>query len=187
MAISPNIETPRLIIEPFSEKYLTPRYVSWLNDPEVVRYSEQRHRQHTLESCKKYYESFAGTPNFFWAISLKDTEFHIGNLNAYVDIMNKVADIGILLGEKAAWGKGHGLEAWKAVCDYLLGNGGIRKISAGTLALNAGMLNIMIRSGMVEDGRRFRHYLVEGHEIDLLHYALFANRDYRLRSKGTYF
>jgi RimJ/RimL family protein N-acetyltransferase len=176
MAISSIIETLRLIIEPFSEKHLTQRYVNWLNDKEVVKYSEQRHKQHTFESCKKYFESFANTPNYFWAISLRDTKAHIGNMNAYINTMNKVADIGILLGDREMWGKGYGLEAWKAVCDHLFDNVGIRKITAGTLVLNTGMLNIMIRSGMIEDGRRIRHYLFEGREVDVLHYALYAYR-----------
>jgi RimJ/RimL family protein N-acetyltransferase len=150
------IETKRLLIEPFTAKYLTPRYVSWLNDPDVVQYSEQRHRRHTLESCKQYFESFAGTQHYFWAITLKIDGSHVGNINAYVDPNNQIADIGILIGEKAEWGKGYGLEAWKAVCEYLLEAGSIRKITAGTLSSNKGMLNIMIRAGMVEDGRRTR-------------------------------
>ena len=46
MAESTVIGTTRLQIIPFREEYLTERYVSWLNDPEVVRFSDQRHRQH---------------------------------------------------------------------------------------------------------------------------------------------
>ncbi|HUL00985.1 MAG TPA: GNAT family N-acetyltransferase [Nitrospirota bacterium] len=173
MADSPVIETKRLRIEPFSIKHLTARYVSWLNDPEVVRYSEQRHRRHSLESCKEYFESFQGTPNYLWAIIQKECGIHMGNINAYVDVNNKVADIGILLGEKDEWNKGYGLEVWKAVITYLFDSGCIRKISAGTLTSNRGMINIMVRSGMVEDGRRVRHYLFDGQEIDALHFALF--------------
>ena len=55
------IKTERLILEPFSEKYLTQEYVDWLNNPTVVRYSEQRHRKHTIASCIKYMESLKST------------------------------------------------------------------------------------------------------------------------------
>ena len=174
MAQSPTIETPRLRIVPFSEKYLTPVYVSWLNDPEVVRYSEQRHREHTLESCRQYWQSFADTPNFFWAITAVDPMIgHIGNINAYVDTMNSVADVGIMIGNRTVWGKGYGLEAWIAVCNYLLNEEGMRKVTAGTLATNKGMLRIMERSGMTVDGRRIRHALIEGVEVDVVYAALF--------------
>jgi len=170
------IETTRLKIVPFSEEHLTQRYVGWLNDPEVVRYSEQRYRVHTLESCEEYMRSFDHTPNFFWALIARDVDLgHIGNINAYVDVSNNVADVGILIGEKQAWKRGFGLEAWTAVCDYLLHVANLRKITAGTLAVNSGMLQIMRRAGMIEDGRRIGHCLYEGREVDVIHMALFRN------------
>ena len=174
MAEGPILETPRLRIVPFCELYLTPRYVAWLNDPDVVRYSEQRHRVHTLESCRSYWLSFSGTPHYFWAIIVADgTLDHIGNINAYVDQENLLADVGILIGEKRAWRKGYGLEAWRAVCGYLLGRGGMRKVTAGALAVNTGMLKVMEQAGMVEDGRRYRHYIFEAREVDVIHGAIF--------------
>ncbi|MNR75309.1 hypothetical protein D3C72_59390 [compost metagenome] len=174
--MSIHLETPRLQIVTFSGEHLTERYVGWLNDPEVVRFSEQRHRRHTLVDCQRFWESFENSPNLFLAIVSKDPAAgHIGNLTVYVDPANQIADIGILIGERAVWGQGVGLEAWKAVCHYLLDTRAIRKVTAGTLSVNEGMLSIMRRSGMVEDGRRGRHYLCEGQEVDMVHFALFRS------------
>lgn len=176
MAEGAVIETPRLRIVPFSEAYLSSRYVSWLNDPEVVRYSEQRHRRHTLESCRQYWQSFKDSPNFFWAITAVDTKIgHIGNINAYIDENNSTASVGIMIGERRVWGKGYGLEAWMAVCHYLRQDIGIRKVTAGTVALNKGMLRIMEKSGMVADGRWIRQCVVDGEEVDIIFAALFRN------------
>lgn len=175
MAESPVIETPRLRVLSFSGQYLTPRYVGWLNDLDVVRYSEQRHQKHTMESCRQYWNSFAGSPNFFWAVTLRENpRDHIGNMNAYVDQVNKTADVGILIGEKSVWKQGYGLEAWCAVCGFLLEVAGMRKVTAGTIASNAGMRSIMEKAGMVPDGRRIRHYVVNGAEEDVVHFAFFA-------------
>ncbi len=174
MAQSGIIETTHLKIVPFSEEYLTPQYVSWLNNPEVVRFSEQRHRIHTLESCREYMKSFDDTPNYFWAVVAKDSELgHIGNMNAYVDVNNSVADVGILIGEQRAWRKGYGSEAWIAVCRYLLHEANIRKVTVGTLLVNSAMLGVIRRAGMAEDGRRIRHCLFEGSEIDVIYAALY--------------
>lgn len=176
MAESLIIETPRLLIRPFSERYLTPRYVGWLNDPLVVCHSEQRHRSHTPDSCRQYWQSFANTPHYFWAITVLDPSVgHIGNINAYINVANSVADVGILVGERLFWGKGYGLEAWLAVCNYLLRDVGIRKVTAGTIAVNRGMLRIMEKAGMVADGRRIRQCVVEGCEEDVIHAALFKS------------
>lgn len=174
MAESDILTTPRLQLVPFSEEYCTSRYVSWLEDPLVTRYSEQRHRTHTLESCRRYYHSFMGTPNYFWAIVRPDKEpHHIGNANAYIDPYNQIGDIGILIGERSIWGQGYGFEAWKTLCQYLLHGLKVRKVTAGTIAPNLPMLAIMKKAGMVKDGRRLRHYLWEGREVDTIHMALF--------------
>jgi ribosomal-protein-alanine N-acetyltransferase len=176
MADGEVIKTERLRIVPFSEVYLSPRYVSWLNDPEVVRYSEQRHKNHTLETCREYWQSFKDSPHFFWAITTIEGESeHIGNISAYIDEYNFNANVGILIGERGVWGKGYGLEAWMAVCHHLIHDLGIRKVAAGTLAVNKGMLRIMEKSGMVADGRWIRHCLVGGKEVDVVFAALFSN------------
>lgn len=176
MAQTAPIETGRLILEPFGEHRISPEYVGWLNDPEIVRYSEQRHRRHTLQSCREYRLSFEGTPHFFWAIVAKDPALgHIGNMNCYLDESNSTADLGILIGARAAWGRGYGSEAWIAACDHLFRTSGIRKITAGTMAVNTGMLRIMEKAGMREDGIRLRQCLVEGKETDMVHGALFRD------------
>lgn len=172
----PEIETDRCRLHPFSERYLSERYVGWLNDPDVVRHSEQRHRKHTLESCRAYMRSFEGTPHYFMAIVAKDPSLgHVGNINAYVDAANGVADVGILVGEKAVWGKGYGSEAWIAFTRFLLNEGGMRKVTAGTLATNHGMLGIMRRAGMQIEATRRRQALVDGEEIDIVYAALFRD------------
>ena len=176
MAIYEELETKRLKLIPFSEEYLTEKYVGWLNDREVVKYSEQRHRSHNIDSCREYLASFRGTSNYFWAIISKDEALeHIGSITAYVDNNNLVADLGIMIGDKKVWGKGYGTEAWTAVCDYLFMKTKIRKITAGTMALNAGMRSIMRRAGMVPDGARLKQCIYEKTEIDMIYAALFKD------------
>jgi RimJ/RimL family protein N-acetyltransferase len=174
MARSPAIRTKRLVITPFAERHLTARYVAWLNDRELMRYSEQRHKTHTLESCRAYWRSFDDTPNYFWAIEEAANDLgHVGNMNAYVDQRNGLADLGILIGSPQARGKGYGQEAWAGVCNFLFQELGVRKITAGMLALNRPMLTLARHVGMVEDGVRRRHYLCDGMEVDVIHLALF--------------
>jgi RimJ/RimL family protein N-acetyltransferase len=175
-ATSPQILTTRLCLMPFGKEHLTERYVAWLNDPEVVRYSEQRHRRHTLDSCAAYVESFRGTPNHLWAIlCVADGRLHVGNANAYVDTHNGLADVGIMIGEKSHWGRGYAKEAWMGICDCLFRQLRVRKVTAGTVAANKGMLGVMESAGMVPDGTRLKHYQMDGHEVDVVHAALFRD------------
>ncbi len=176
MAKAPLLKTERLRLEPFTEAFLGPRHVGWLNDPDVVRYSGQRLRAHTMESCREYLESFDTSPGLLWAIVVAEGEIgHIGNIQADIDATNNIADLAILIGEKEVWGRGYGAEAWVAACDWLLGPGGLRKVFAGTMTENKAMLSIMEKAGMVEECRRRKHFLWEGREVDVVYAALFAD------------
>ena len=128
-----------------------------------------------------YLKNFEGSHNFFGAILTKDSNIYIGNINTYVDINNKVGDIGILIGDSNFSGKGYGLEAWCSLIFYLFELKGMRKVTGGTMELNIPMLKIMEKSGMIEEGRKKKQYLVEGKEIDLIQSAIFKEEFEKLK------
>ena len=168
------IRTGRLEIIPFDRAHITDKYINWLNDPEVVKFSSQRFRIHTKKTCEEYLETYNNTSNYFWAIIDKANNYgHIGNINAYIDINQNTADLGIIIGEKKVWGKGFGLEAWEVICEFLFNEKSIRKITAGTLSCNKGMLKIAEKSGMKKEGRRLKQEIVRGEEVDVVYFGLF--------------
>lgn len=160
-----------MLIEEFDLIHLSDDYISWLNDPEIVKYSDQRFHVHTRESCQRYLESFRDTANLF--LALIESGRHVGTMTVYFDQNHGVADLGILIGYREAWGNGYGTEAWIAVSEALL-DAGVRKISAGTLETNMGMRTIMTRAGMIPDGRRRAHRVVGGQPVDVVYAAMFA-------------
>jgi RimJ/RimL family protein N-acetyltransferase len=129
--------------------------VAWLNDPEVVKYSEQRHRSHDYASQHKYIEGFH-PPSMLRLITTGNQL--IGSITAHVDEHNLVADMGILIGDKSKWGQGYGTEAWIAMIERLFGLG-IRKIEAGCMECNQGMIHIFKKSGMLLEGCREHHFM----------------------------
>tara|TARA_R110002074_G_scaffold165031_1_gene324989 strand:- start:1012 stop:2694 length:1683 start_codon:yes stop_codon:yes gene_type:complete len=166
----PVLETSRLVLQPFPDDLLTDTYVGWLNDPDVVRFSEQRHMTHTLESCRDFIASFTGTPHGLWAIRDKTRGLcHIGNISTEVDSQTATGDIRILIGDRAAWGTGLGAEAWMAVMAHLFDDLGLAKVTAGTLAGNTGMLKIMEKSGMRETHRRPGPTPIDGRVMDMIY------------------
>ena len=178
MATPPPIATDRLDLVPFDTgRHLTDAYVSWLGDAEVVRYSEQRHRDHSLESCRVFVAGFDGTPSLLWAIETRSDGRHIGNIHADIDPANATADVAILIGDRAAWGQGLGQEAWDAVLDHLLSVDGadLRKVTAGCMADNAAMRRLMERSGMRPDGTKRAQFMLDGRAVDAVYAARFAD------------
>lgn len=169
------LTTERLSLSPFDPaRHLNERYVAWLGDADVVRYSEQRHRTHTIESCRTFTESFRSGPGRLWAIEQASDGLHIGNIHADIDVANSLADVAILIGAREVWGRGYGLEAWNAVLAWLLGEAHIRKVVAGCMRSNTAMLRIMEKSGMSPDGTRPAQYLLDGQPEDIVFYARFS-------------
>ena len=174
-AVFPIVETRRLKLTPFTSTHINSKYVSWLNDPEVTQYSEQRHYCHSMSSCEEFWHTFRNTPHHFWAIECPQRDsHHIGNMIALVDSPNRVAELSIMIGDKSAWHQGYGREAWQGACHALLKEAGIRKVCAGTMADNTPMLEVMRAAGMVEEGRRIRHFIRDNRQVDLIQMALFS-------------
>lgn len=173
---SVSLSSRRLRLEPFDESCVSAEYLSWMNDPEIVRFSNQRFRTHTSQSAQAYIASFAGSPNLLLAIRLADSRRLIGTMTAYVAEPHGTADMGLLIGDRTNWGQGYGLEAWTALMSHLFETRRLRKITAGTLRKNVGMVVIMERSGMHLEAVRSRQEIVEGVEEDVLYFARFVDR-----------
>lgn len=152
------IVTKRLLLAPSNGNLRDiATQVSWLNNPTIVQYSEQRHKHHNTSSQCQYIESFAH-PNLFRVIILNGEM--IGTITAHVDARNKVADIGILVGDTMKWGLGFGTEAWTGLMDHLFSTG-IRKVEAGCMEINKSMLKVFTKAGMENEGYRRAHFMAE--------------------------
>jgi RimJ/RimL family protein N-acetyltransferase len=172
--MTPDLAFPVGRLTPFTEAHLGETYVSWLNDPAVTRFSELRHSRHDLDECRDYFLSMQGSGNHFWAVhasALNDA--HVGNITAYLDKANGTANLAIMIGDPRARGMGIGRAAWIAAVEWLLGDGGIRKVYAGTMAVNRPMLGLFQAAKMEIEGRFQSHFLLDGTEVDLIQAARF--------------
>jgi len=166
---TPELSSKRLILRPYWPSRVTQEHVDWLNDPEVVKYSQQAHKVHTLETQDAYLRAFP-SDNHIWIISLKDGA-EIGTISANVDVLYCRADMGILIGRKTVWGQGYGTEEWKTVMDYCFKGLELRKVECGTMLANIGMRRTATKCGMEPEGARLSHFILDGETQDLLLYG----------------
>lgn len=164
---TPTISTRRLSLRPLMKS--TPRQIGWLTDPDVVRYSEQRHALHNLKTQLRYVDSFSGKSHL-WGIHVVATGEHIGNLSVVHDPNNDIGEVGILIGEKKCWKLGMGGEAWNAACDWLLDPlcGNVRKLEAGCMRENVAMMKIITNSKFKLEGERTNHFLLDGRPVGMV-------------------
>ena len=174
--MTPRLETSRLVLSPYVAGFIQPEHIDWLNDPEVVKYSEQRHKAHSESTQRVYLNSF-NADEHIWLIQclvsdedktrfLKD----IGTITAYVDVPNQVANMGIMIGDRSMWGKGCGREAWQAVMDWLFTQD-VRKVECATMSCNSAMRNLAFKCGMRVEGIRQHHFWFDGAPMDMVSYA----------------
>ena len=168
------MKTKNLLIQKFSKKNITKKYISWLNNKEVTRFSEQRHMTHNYANCLEYYNFLKKNKYPYYAILIRHNKKHIGNIVAYIDYNNLTANLTILIGDTNYWGSGYGLEAWNEFMLFLFKKYELRKIWAGTVSKNYGMLKIMEKSGMIRDGIRSKERFIENKEMDIIYRAKFS-------------
>ncbi len=168
----------KVILRPFAPEDITDSYVGWLNDPVVTRFSNQRFREHTVDTCRTYLAGFEGSPNLFVSVRLAANGEAIGTMSAYRNTQHNTCDVGIMIGNRDYWSGGYGQEAWNLLLDWLLAarpdGAGVRKVTAGTLACNGGMVKLMERSGMRREGVRVAQEIVEETPQDIVLYGRFA-------------
>lgn len=163
---------PSLEIVRFEDHLITDAYLGWLNDKSLMRYSRQRFCQHTQESSMAYRKSFEGSPNHFWSIHRRVDGLQIGTMTAYVDRLDRVADLGILIGHPEARGKGLGQEGWGLAMDYLFRIENLRKVTGGTSPLNVAMVKILLHWRMTLEGIRREQELIDAYPMDVLLFGM---------------
>ena len=168
------IEGERLRLRKIELSDVTETYKSWMNDPEVMQYTESRFQQHSLEDILRYVQSVKNdASSVFFAIIEKKSGKHIGNIKiSHIHPVHRSADVGIIIGEKCCWGKGYATEALKLAACYAAETLKLHKLWAGIYANNVGSVHAFCRAGFVEEGRFVEHWFYEGHYVDGLQMGL---------------
>lgn len=144
-----DLETERLALKRLSAKHISIDYVNWLNDSEVNMYLETR-GNYTLELLKSYVEEQYKNEIYFWAIHLKDSNKHIGNIK--IDPINyerNSGEYGILMGDKENWGKGFANEASNRIIKYCFEQLKLTEITLGVIENNRKAVSLYKKIGFV--------------------------------------
>lgn len=163
---------PRVSLRPFEEADLTPRYLAWLNDPEVTRYLEVGKERVTLEQARAYVARFQhSATDLLYAIVDRASGRHIGNVTLnHLDRRQGTADTGLMIGETSFWGRGYATEAWDLLLDHAFNCLGLRTVYAGAVVGHHGSVRVLRRLGFQLEGsvhRAGRGFSWETHRFRL--------------------
>jgi RimJ/RimL family protein N-acetyltransferase len=149
---------------------VTDAYVGWLNDGAVNQYLESRFASHTIETTRTFVADQLASPhNLFLGIRLRPTGRHVGNIKiGPINTLHRTAEIGILIGDRTAWGMGVATAAIRAVAEIAERSLALRKITAGCYASNVGSRRAFEKAGFAVEGVRPRQLLLNGEPEDMI-------------------
>lgn len=162
------IEGDRIYLREVRVSDVTDDYCRWMNDPKVDRYLETRFHPHSREEIESYVsEMKEDADTVFLAILVKQGDVHIGNMK--IGPANRIhlyADLSIVIGERAYWGKGFATEAIILAVEYAFSTLNLHKLEAGAYANNRGSIKAFRKADFFEEGRRKGHFFCNGSYVD---------------------
>jgi len=145
------LESERLVLMPLSLNHLSQEYVDWMNDPLVNKYLESG-GDYTFEKLKLFLEENEKKNILFWAIHLKSSNKHIGNIKIDpVNLITKSGEYGILMGDKTNWSKGYAKEASLRIISYCFNELSLNKITLGVVEHNENAVFLYKKIGFKVD------------------------------------
>ena len=117
------IQGSKIILEPFSHKFINDDYLSWMNDKETTKFIEKTKKRSTLEDLYLFANKMISSEiDYFFAILLKKNLQHVGNVRlGPIDFKLMKSNFGILIGSKTNRGCGIGTEVIELIKEFGFG------------------------------------------------------------------
>ena len=171
MELSPAFpwRTERIELFLLEPAHVTVRYVEWLCDHDVNRYLESRFLRHDMTSTAAFVSAMREHPDVLMlGIHSLASGTHVGNIKlGPIDRNHGIADIGLMIGERSAWGRGVASDAIDTVVRIAGQQLRLRKVTAGCYASNVGSEIAFRKAGFHVEATRKNHFLLDGRPEDL--------------------
>ncbi len=154
------------------EKEDLPRFVAWLNDPEVTRHLVF-HAPMSLLQEEKWHERVLQQDSAEQPLVIERDAAEgwtpIGNISLMsIDWVNRSTELGIFIGEKAFWNQGYGGEAIELMLRFGFDNLNLNRIFLRVDETNLGGIHCYEHAGFILEGRQRQAKFEDGQYIDLL-------------------
>lgn len=166
--LSRHLSGQRILLRSLEEVDVGDSYLKWMRDPQVTQYLASRDQDETIETLRAFVRNINASPrDYLFGIFIAQSKQHIGNIKiGDIRDPHRSADLGLLIGQRSAWGKGYGAEAIAVATRWAFEELGLNKLWAGMYAENLGSYHAFIKASYREVGRFKRHILFNGRYID---------------------
>jgi [ribosomal protein S5]-alanine N-acetyltransferase len=154
---------------------VTDDYVSWLNDPETTKDTEQSGMNHDRCSVAAYVETNLAAPqSALWKISVEGR--HVGNIRlSGFGLPHHRGQIALIIGHSTHRGRGIGTEAVRLLSGHCFSVMGLHKLTAGIYSTNIGSRRAFEKASFHLEATLKSHACRDGRFIDVWQMARFAD------------
>ncbi len=150
------INENQVILKLLKTKDYTPNYLAWMNNKEIIQFTEQRHIKNTKKKILKFIKDKQKSKNeFLYGIFLNKNNkaIHVGNIKlGPINFIHKTSDISYFIGDKNYWGLNIVSIAIKKILKIAKKNFKLKKITAGFYQGNIGSKKVLIKNGFLKEG-----------------------------------
>ena len=178
--INPFLTGEKIYLSPLTVNDLSDKYIAWLNDAEVCKDNAHATFPNNETKARAYVESVQKSQHdLVFAIRLTANGDHVGNVSLQgINWVNNSAELAIIIGDKAAWGKGVGYECYKLLLDYAFNTLNLNRVSSGQTLRNKAMIKICEKAGMKQEGVLREFLFKNGEYLDLAVYSILKKEYY---------
>jgi diamine N-acetyltransferase len=149
-----------------------PKFVQWLNDPEVIR-GLALHTPMSMDQEQSWFDAMRSHPADEQPLGIEihsgEGWVHIGNLSLNkINWVDREAEVGIVIGDKRYWSQGYGREAMILLLRYGFYTLGLNRIFLRVYATNPRAIRSYEKAGFINEGKMRQAHYQDGQYVDVL-------------------
>ncbi|MBI3271861.1 MAG: GNAT family N-acetyltransferase [Planctomycetes bacterium] len=172
--VNPNpnpLHGDRLLLRGF-EREDAELYRAWVNEPEIMDLVDRALPVTRLEHDRWYEALVTGRSNVVFALEALDRPRFVGVVwLADLEPRHRRAELRIVIGDRACWGKGYGREAIALLLRHAFEALNLHKVYAYVLATNPRAAKAFLAAGFAEEAVLKEDRFVRGRYVDVLRLA----------------
>ena len=164
---NPYLVGTKIYLRPFDPVEDSKATAAWFNDPEVTRFI-RRAMPITVPAQEAFLRRTAGsTTDMAVAIVEQTTDQLVGGTGLHdIDPRNRHAALGIMIGDKTAWGKGYGSEATRLMVRHAFHTLNLNRVYLEVYEYNDRARHVYEKIGFRIEGRLRQHTFRDGRYWD---------------------
>jgi diamine N-acetyltransferase len=152
-----------------------PRFVNWLNDPDVRRGISQ-YLPFSIVDEEEWFDKMLSQPQYEHPLVIEvcktgeaEEWISIGSIGfSTIDWRNRCSEFGIMIGEKAYWNQGYGTEAVKLLLKHGFETLNLNRVFLRVFDNNSGAIRAYEKAGFTLEGRLRQAEYQQGQFLDTL-------------------